>query len=151
MTARKYVYRLQFTSVRERNSVRPIKIPEDAATAAREWLMDYVGGEPCVEYFFVLCLDNRTRWSDTCLISSGCLNGTLVHPREVFTPAVYAQAAALVLCHNHPSGDPTPSHEDRALTKRLVSAGSVMGISVMDHVIIGSGRSYFSFKEHDHL
>jgi RadC-like JAB domain len=70
------------------------------------------------------------------------------HPREVFKPAILSNAAALILAHNHPSGQPQPSQEDRVLTVRLVAAGKLLGISVLDHVIIGDGTSaYFSFAD----
>lgn len=72
----------------------------------------------------------------------------MVHPREVFAPAVVHHAAALLAVHNHPSGDPTPSQEDRDLTRTLVKAGEILGIPVVDHLVIGDGV-YYSFKEHD--
>ena len=73
-------------------------------------------------------------------ISEGTLTAALVHPREVFAPAIRLAAAALVLVHNHPSGDPTPSAEDAALTERLRRAGELIGIRVLDHVVVGQGR-----------
>jgi DNA repair protein RadC len=79
-------------------------------------------------------------------ITRGILNSSLVHPREVFVCAIVARAAAVVLCHNHPSGDPSPSSDDRAVTDQLVAAGKLLDIPVMDHVIIGRGR-YTSFAE----
>jgi DNA repair protein RadC len=76
----------------------------------------------------------------------------VVHPREVFKPAILSNAAALLCCHNHPSGAPAPSQEDRALTKRLVDAGKLLGITVLDHVIIGDGTDlYFSFADEQML
>ncbi|MGH7618443.1 MAG: JAB domain-containing protein [Gemmatimonadaceae bacterium] len=79
-------------------------------------------------------------------VTRGILNSSLVHPREVFIHAIIARAAAVVLCHNHPSGDPAPSLDDRAVTEQLVAAGRLLDIPVMDHVIIGRGR-YTSFRE----
>lgn len=76
----------------------------------------------------------------------GCLTASLVHPREVFREALAARAAALVLFHNHPSGDPEPSAEDLSLTRRLVSAGTLLGIEVLDHLVLGAGR-FVSLKE----
>ena len=76
----------------------------------------------------------------------GTLNANLVHPREVFEPALKYSAAQIIAAHNHPSGDPKPSEDDRDVTKRLTEAGKLMGIDVMDHVII-TKNSYFSFKE----
>ena len=80
------------------------------------------------------------------MVSSGCLTSSLVHPREVFQEAIVSRAAALVLFHNHPSGDPEPSAEDLALTRRLVSAGALLGIQVLDHLVLGAAR-YVSLKE----
>ena len=79
-------------------------------------------------------------------ISVGSLNSSIVHPREIYNLAVKKSAAAVILVHNHPSGDPTPSREDLEVTKRLVEAGKILGINVLDHIIIGEGR-YLSFKE----
>ena len=73
-------------------------------------------------------------------VSEGSLTAALVHPREVFAPAIRAAAAALVLIHNHPSGDPTPSAEDSAITERLRQVGELVGIRVLDHVVVGRGR-----------
>jgi DNA repair protein RadC len=99
-----------------------------------------------VETFGLLALDVRHRLKREAVISVGCLTSSLVHPREVFQEAVVSRAAALILFHNHPSGDPEPSAEDLALTRRLVSAGALMGIEVIDHLILGAGR-YVSLKE----
>jgi hypothetical protein len=77
-------------------------------------------------------------------VSMGSLTASVVHPREVMKPAILSNAAALLLCHNHPSGAPQPSQEDRALTKRLVDAGKLLGIAVLDHIIVGDGKeTYF--------
>jgi DNA repair protein RadC len=99
-----------------------------------------------VETFGILALDVRHRLKREAVISVGCLTSSLVHPREVFQEAVIARAAALVLFHNHPSGDPEPSGEDVALTRRLASAGTLMGIEVLDHLVLGAGR-FVSLKE----
>ena len=81
-------------------------------------------------------------------VSMGSLTASVVHPREVMKPAILSNAVALLLCHNHPSGAPQPSQEDRALTKRLVDAGKLLGIALLDHVILGYGTtSYFSFAD----
>jgi DNA repair protein RadC len=92
------------------------------------------------ERFFVLLLDGRNRLMAELCISEGTLTAALVHPREVFAPAIRLSAAAIVVVHNHPSGDPTPSAEDTALTNRLRHAGDLIGIRVLDHVVIGQGR-----------
>lgn len=99
-----------------------------------------------VETFGVLALDVRRRLRHEAVVSVGCLTSSLVHPREVFQEAVVARAAALILFHNHPSGDPEPSPEDVALTRRLSSVGTLMGIEVLDHIVLGAGR-FVSLKE----
>jgi DNA repair protein RadC len=98
------------------------------------------------EYFVTLLLDGKNRILLEEQISEGSLNQSIVHPREVFSRAVKESAAAVILVHNHPSGDPAPSREDREITRRLKEAGDVLGIRVLDHIIIGDG-SYFSFVE----
>ena len=92
------------------------------------------------EIFIVLTLNTKNRVLGTHLISIGTLNSSLVHPREAFRVAILDNAATMILAHNHPSGDPTPSAEDIKVTRQLVSAGEVMGIKVLDHVILGSGN-----------
>jgi DNA repair protein RadC len=98
------------------------------------------------EHFGILLLDARHRVRRTRVLSIGSIDGTYVHPREVFSEAVGSGAKAIVLFHNHPSGDPTPSGDDLALTRRLQAAGEIVGIEVLDHVIIAS-NGYYSFKE----
>lgn len=98
------------------------------------------------EQFLVLLLDGKNRISRRLRISEGSLSQSIVHPREVFAPAVRESAAAVIFVHNHPSGDPAPSGEDREITRRLKEAGELLGIRVLDHVIIGDG-SYYSFTE----
>jgi DNA repair protein RadC len=88
------------------------------------------------EEFHIVCLDTRLKLISTHRISVGVLDRSLVHPREVFRPAVKDAAKAIILVHNHPSGDPTPSDEDVALTRRLEEAGKTMGIDVLDHIIV---------------
>ena len=91
-------------------------------------------------------LDSQHRLERDITVTRGLLNSSLVHPREVFREAIAEGAAAIILVHNHPSGDPTPSPDDRAVTEQLVQAGKVLDIPVQDHVIIGRGR-YISFAE----
>ncbi len=107
-------------------------------------------GGGAVERFGVVLLDTKHRVVKATVLSVGTLDASLVHPREVFREATTAGAAAVVLFHNHPSGDPTPSRDDIALTSRLVEAGELMGIAVLDHVVLGESR-YFSFKESGRL
>ncbi len=96
------------------------------------------------ETFIVVLLDSKNRCLREEKISLGSLNYSVVHPREVFRLAVRESAASLILVHNHPSGDPDPSQEDIRLTERLVEAGKLLGIQILDHIIIGDGR-YYSF------
>ena len=98
------------------------------------------------EVFKVVLLDAKHAIMRDATVSEGSLTLSIVHPREVFTLAVKESAAAVIFLHNHPSGDPTPSQEDRVLTARLVSAGEVLGIRVLDHLIVGDGR-YVSFAD----
>ena len=113
--------------------------------AAAEFLLPQYGNRP-VEQFGVLLLDTKHRVLRTLVLSVGTLDASIVHPREVFGAAAAAGAAAVVLFHNHPSGDPKPSVEDVELTRRLAAAGVLMGIDVIDHLILADVR-YFSFKE----
>jgi len=98
------------------------------------------------EYFLILLLDGKNRIIRRVQVSEGSLNQSIVHPREVYLPAVKESAAAIILVHNHPTGDPAPSSEDIAITRRLKEAGEIMGIKVLDHIIIGDGE-YLSFVE----
>lgn len=103
-------------------------------------------GNRAVEQFGVVLLDTKRRVLRTTVISVGTLDSSIVHPREIFREATAAGAAALVLFHNHPSGDPEPSSEDVQLTRRLMAAGLLMGIDVIDHVILADVR-YCSLRE----
>ncbi len=109
------------------------------------FLLPRYGASP-VERFGILSLSTKHRVLRTEIVSTGTLDASLVHPREVFRTAAMHRAAAIVLFHNHPSGDPTPSVDDVALTERLQQAGSLMGIEVLDHLVLADTR-YFSFKE----
>jgi len=105
-----------------------------------------VFGSRVAEQFGVVLLDTKHRVMRTVIVATGGLNATMVEPREVYREAVLGAAAAIVVFHNHPSGDPTPSPDDFALTRRLTAAGFLMGIDLVDHIILGDAR-YFSFKE----
>lgn len=98
------------------------------------------------EYFKILLLDQKNKIIRDVTISEGSLTATIVHPREVFRPAIRDSAASVIFIHNHPSGDPTPSIEDKKITTRLAEVGKVMGIPVLDHIIIGD-KDYFSFAD----
>ena len=98
------------------------------------------------EMFITLHLDGKNRIIAMDLVSIGSLNQSIVHPREVFKTALLSNAASLILIHQHPTGDPTPSSEDIAITRRLKEAGEIMGIKILDHIIVGDGE-YLSFVE----
>lgn len=112
---------------------RRIRGPEDIARACAD-----LADQP-VEVFRVLLLDGRHRLSGWVDVSVGTINASLVHPREVFAVAVERRVHAVVLVHNHPTGETDPSPEDRAITHRLRAAGEILGIEVLDHIIVGSG------------
>jgi DNA repair protein RadC len=132
--------RRSFTRIDEN---RPqLRTPKSVA----EYLLPQFGNRP-VEQFGVLSLDTKHRVVRAAVLSIGTLDASIVHPREVFREAMAAGAAALVLFHNHPSGDPEPSEDDVRLTERLAAAGILMGIDVLDHVILADVR-YYSFREH---
>jgi DNA repair protein RadC len=98
------------------------------------------------ESFVAVLLSTKNHVLKTPVISVGSLNASIVHPRELFREAINASAAAVIVAHNHPSGDPTPSPEDVSLTRKLVEAGKILDIPVLDHVVLGDGK-YVSFKE----
>ena len=98
------------------------------------------------ESFIAILLSTKNHVLKTPVISVGSLNASIVHPRELFREAINASAAAVILAHNHPSGDPAPSPEDVSLTRKLVDAGKLLDIPVLDHIVLGDGK-YISFKE----
>jgi DNA repair protein RadC len=119
----------------ERPPVQRIREPEDVIRVFGTRLRDLQ-----VEEFHLLALDSQSQVLREVLITRGLLNSSLVHPREVFRAAIAEAAAGIIVVHNHPSGDPTPSAEDRAATKQLVSAGQLLDLPVYDHVIIAGDR-----------
>ncbi len=127
------------SEAREDNT--PVRSPRDVVAVMAGRMEDLP-----VEEFHVLVLDAQHRMERDITVTRGILNSSLVHPREVFREAIAERAAAVILVHNHPSGDPAPSADDRAVTDQLVAAGPLLDIPVHDHVIIGRGR-YTSFAE----
>jgi DNA repair protein RadC len=124
-----------------REEATPVRSPRDVVAPFAPRLEDLP-----VEEFHVAVLDAQHRLERDITVTRGILNSSLVHPREVFREAIAERAAAIILVHNHPSGDPAPSADDRNVTDQLVSAGRLLDIPVHDHVIIGRGR-YTSFAE----
>jgi DNA repair protein RadC len=112
-----------------------IREPEDVVRLLEGRLRDLQ-----VEEFHLLALDSQSQVMREVLVTRGLLNSSLVHPREVFRPAIAEAAAGIIVVHNHPSGDPTPSAEDRAVTRQLVSAGQLLDLPLYDHVIIAGDR-----------
>ena len=125
-----------------------IASPEEAAAVLRERARSLDR-----EVFWVLLLDTKSRlMAPPCEVSKGTLNSSLVHPREIFKPAIQHSAASVILAHNHPSGDPSPSAQDIRITKKLIEAGKTMEIKVLDHLIIGrktrdGANDFFSLRE----
>ncbi len=119
---------------------KPVQSPEEAVASMQEKLRGKKR-----EHFYILCLDTRNRVNNKRQISIGNLDSSIVHPREVFKDAISSLAASVIFVHNHPSGDLEPSSEDVNLTKRLVEAGELLGIPVLDHIIV-SDRGYTSLK-----
>lgn len=122
-----------------------IKSPEDVAHLLMPELRDKKK-----EHLKSLLLDTKNRVLKILTVSIGILDSSLVHPREVFKDAIQASAASLIVAHNHPSGDPTPSAEDKRITLRLSECGKLLGIELLDHIIIGDNR-YISLKERGFL
>lgn len=118
-----------------------VKDPQSVVKAIRANIKD-----KAKEHFKLILLNTRNKIIGISTVSIGSLNASIVHPREVFKEAISHSAASVILAHNHPSGDPEPSEDDLTITKRLVEAGKILGVEVVDHIII-SKNGYFSFKE----
>lgn len=123
-----------------------IKSPEDAVIICKKHLHIHEGSE---EYMYMICLNTKNRVIGVFEISHGNVNSSIVGAREIFQKALLANAVSIILAHNHPSGDPTPSREDVEVTKRIVEAGKILGVQLLDHLIIGD--QYVSLKEKGHM
>ena len=123
----------------------PKKITLDSPQAVAIFLQEKIGREK-KEHFYILALDSRNNLVKLNNVSTGTLDASLVHPREVFKEAIQASAAQVIIAHNHPSGDTEPSEGDLVITNRLVEAGKILEIEVVDHIIVTS-NSFLSFKE----
>ncbi len=121
-----------------------VRMPGDAYNALQEYWRKQK------EHFLVLTLDGAHVIHSIRIATIGTVNRSIVHPREVFIEAVRDNAAAVIVAHNHPSGNIEPSFEDREVTRRLKEAGSILGIPVLDHLVF-SWRGFYSFLEHDEL
>lgn len=121
---------------------RVIKTPDDAAALVMEEMRHFDR-----EHFRAILLNTKNQVIGTDKVSVGTLNSSVVHPRELFRNAIKRGAASVILLHNHPSGDPTPSREDKDITHRVMEAGKIIGIEVLDHIIIGDNK-FISLKAH---
>lgn len=126
-------------------SNRNVRSPQDGAELFREFL-----GEVDREHFLVMCLNTKNEPTHLNICHIGSLNASIVHPREVLKPAILSNAASIMVCHNHPSGECTPSPEDKVVTERLKEAGEIIGIQLLDHIILGEG-CFLSLKEKGYL
>lgn len=142
MTARRVKYAGTSRPASLPDDVTMVRGPETVAGVVRERVPE----TDMREHFVALYLNSRNAVLLVHTVSVGSLNASIVHPREVFAPAVRESAASVILAHNHPSGDPTPSAEDRAITDRLRDAGRILGIDVLDHVVIGARGSFVSMR-----
>jgi len=135
-----FIPRYRITIVSEGGHTAPCGILRDSAAAADALRPCFAGLDR--EQFLVCCLDAKNVSIGVNIVSIGSLTLSIVHVREVFKPAILLNAAAIIAVHNHPSGDPTPSAEDRTLTTRLREAGDLLGIRLLDHLILGDDRLY---------
>ena len=122
---------------------KKIQSPEDVFNIAQKVIK---ANEYAEENLWLITLDTKNNITGIFTVSTGSLNSTIVHPREIFKRAVLQNAASIIICHNHPSGDPVPSQEDINITKRIYDAGKILGIELLDHIIIGDNK-YTSLKE----
>ena len=139
MTTRRYRLRLAtWTVVREPGALSPRTLSDPAAVAeiARDLLRDHDDDK---EHFWAIFLDAKNHYLMHTLVSIGTQSASLVHPREVLGPALREGAVSVILVHNHPSGDPTPSREDLRLTRQLADAARLVDVNLHDHIIIGNG------------
>ena len=123
-----------------------IRSPEDVVELGREFM--HIHEEP-EEYMYMICMNTKNKVIGVFEISHGNVNSSIVGTREVFQKALLANAVSIILMHNHPSGDPSPSREDVEVTKRMVEAGKIVGVQVLDHIVIGD--KYTSMKEKGYL
>ena len=124
--------------------MKPIKGPNDVTSVVKKFLADEDR-----EIFIAINLDHSLKINNIHVISVGSLTQTTVHPREVFKAAILSNASHIVLAHNHPSGNPDPSDEDRLITSRLIESGRLLGIEVVDHIIVGDGKYSCLFEYED--
>lgn len=127
--------------------VRKMNSPEAIVSFAREFLRLH---EETEEYLYMICMNTKLEMTSVFELSHGNVNSSIVGIREMFQKALLANAVSIIVMHNHPSGDPTPSREDVEITNRMVEAGKILGVQVLDHIIIGRPR-YSSLKEKGYI
>lgn len=128
---------------------RVVNSPDKVLQVARDFLRMHEDSE---EYAYMLCLNTKCVLTSVFQVSHGTVNGAMMGAREIFQKALLANAVSIIVMHNHPSGDCKPSMEDIKVTERLVKAGEIVGVQVLDHVIIGGGNtSYYSLKANGHM
>nr|WP_283695237.1 JAB domain-containing protein [Clostridium perfringens] len=125
---------------------RIVSSPKDAFELGKEFLIDSDR-----EKLILVCLDSKNQPTSINTVSVGSLNSSIVHPREVFKVAILSNSANIIVFHNHPSGDVTPIKEDINITERLKEAGKILGIELIDHIIVGSNNTYYSFKKRGYI
>lgn len=124
---------------------RVIRSPEDGYELLKQFL-----GDVDREHFVVVCLDTKSQPTAINVCHIGSLNASIVHPREVMKPAILSNAASILVGHNHPSGNPEPSQEDIDVTRKLVEAGKIMGIDLIDHIVMGEDE-FVSLREKGYI
>ena len=124
-----------------------IRSPEDAANVGRGFMRIHEESE---EYLYLICMNTKNRVIGVFEVSHGNVNSSVFGVREIFQKALLANAVSIIVMHNHPSGDPTPSREDIEVTKRLAEAGKILGVQVLDHIIVGDG-AFSSLKEKGYI
>ncbi len=145
---RVYEASLSFNLVRLGDDVRV-----DTPAKVAEYLVGAFAANPTQESFWVILLDRKNRAMGRVMITLGTLTSSLVHPSEVFRPAILGSASAIIVAHNHPSGDPAPSAADIQVTRALREAAKILQIELLDHVIVGdregdpAGKGWYSFRE----
>jgi len=144
-----YTKKMLMAYVKKMNSLETIKIygkDKTKITSARksfEFLKEFQGLDK--EHFIVIHLNTKNEVVSREIVSIGIMDACIVHPREIFRTAIMQNAQRIILAHNHPSGDPTPSEEDLRMTRKLIDVGDLLGIEVLDHIIVGKDEQYYSY------
>jgi DNA repair protein RadC len=148
MTSTEGVHMIREVAIRYVGARRRVSEKISSPAQAAEYLRRRIRDD-AREHFVAIYLDGRHRAIADAIVSIGTATASLVHPREVFQPAIAVGACALLIAHNHPSGDPTPSPEDREVTRRLADAGRLLGITLLDHIVWTRDGGFHSMREVD--